>query len=255
MSRTWTAVYAAMTTSARCASLPDDTCRFFYTQLLLVADGHGSIDARPHVLTAKVWPLLSKPVSEVVRVVTELGRVGLLTGHTDGERAWLTIPDWDDKAGKQLRHSSKTDRRATPEFPSSPATSRNIPELPGYARNIRALPPEREIDPRETGERERVDPPRKRGRARKVLSDNPTWPAHLDTPAVRAAWASWEQHRIAKGKGPYTEIGFKTLLKPYASPAAFVADVEHSIARNWEGIHERKAGAAQALEPRRLPCA
>lgn len=129
MNRPWTAIYASILTSARLASLPDDACRLFYTYLLLVVDSYGSIDARPHVLHAKVWPLLQKPQSETVRAVLELEKAGLIQGHSDDKRAWLSVPDWEEKAGELVRKG----RRGPPEYGSTPDNSGSVRDYPGYS--------------------------------------------------------------------------------------------------------------------------
>lgn len=72
----------------------------------------------------------------------------------------------------------------------------------------------------------------------------PTWPAHLDTPEVRAAWAEWESYRRERKQKAYGPVGFARAIKPYATPQQFVAAVEASIAGNWQGIHPAKNGAS-----------
>lgn len=85
--------------------------------------------------------------------------------------------------------------------------------------------------------------PRKRGARDPFV---PTWPPHLDTPAVLAAWGEWERYRVEKGHRPYTRTGFSRIVNRYASPQAFVRDVQYSIESNWQGIHPCKGGPSQA---------
>ncbi len=84
--------------------------------------------------------------------------------------------------------------------------------------------------------------PRKRGPRAPFV---PAWPPALDTPAVKAAWAEWEQYRTEKGQRAYTPTGFARIVNRYASPQAFVRDVQYSIESNWQGIHPCKGGPSQ----------
>lgn len=178
MTRPWTAIYEAARTSRKLARLPDDTCRLFFYQLILVLDSYGCIEADAMGIDAKVWPALKKPESETIRAVEALVGASLLEPHGNAERFWFWMPDWEEKAGSHLR------RRGKAEFETTSANRRKLSELPDWSRTspgVVQLPlgllPQKE---REIGERERdskrdsasAKPPPKRGKSKDATNPN-----------------------------------------------------------------------------------
>lgn len=218
MSRPWTAVYEGIRTSGKLARLPDDTCRFFYTQLLLVVDAYGCIEADPVALDAKVWPALKKPGSETVRAMNELWRVGLVDIHGDARRYWLHLPDWDEKAGTHLKR-----KRGKPEFTTEPATKKDspCPSMTGVGQSMTGVGPSMPVHdcprPVYDGKKEKKDRPEETDERREdeekdlgacapaspKRSRKPTDPNH-------APFVEWwcESFQIATGK-PYAFQGGK----------------------------------------------
>lgn len=119
MSREWTPVYAAISTASRVAALPDDSCRLFYTWLLLHADGYGCLPAKPAVIHARVWPI-GHTLRDTERAIGELLAAGLLNRHERDGHEWFEVPDWDDKAGVHLGRGKGRGKRAFPDAPGSP---------------------------------------------------------------------------------------------------------------------------------------
>jgi hypothetical protein len=80
----------------------------------------------------------------------------------------------------------------------------------------------------------------------------PLFPATLDTPAFREAWAEWEGHRrdIRKRLTPRSARMLLKKLEPLG-PDAAVAAIVHSIANGYTGIFPDPAFKpnAQTLKP------
>ncbi|MCC7014762.1 MAG: hypothetical protein IT454_19525 [Planctomycetes bacterium] len=108
-------LFSSIRGSNKLAKLSDDTARMFWFFLLAQCDGWGRIDARPAMLNAEVWPLLGKSADDVRHCVEALEAVGLVERHSDGEREWLQLPDWEEKAGTV----GKADHRRQSAFPDS----------------------------------------------------------------------------------------------------------------------------------------
>lgn len=218
--RTWTAVRSALCTSARMASLPDDSCRIFFAQLILVCDSYGCIDARPHKLLATVWPLYGKTIEETARCARELERAGLVVRRRDARDEWLEVPDWEEKQAELIRRRGKRtfgagadesepvkersdvdaehDDVAPEKSDTIPPKSGQVPERPGVAltstiSNLSApladTPAGASRSPR-AREAPPDRPPALTDTAREQLDFHPS----LKTPAVCAALVRWEDH-------------------------------------------------------------
>jgi hypothetical protein len=92
--------------------LPDDGARLFYLLLLTQCDSHGFSNAAPHYLNARVWPLLGRNLEDTQRTLVECAKVGLVNLYQDGTERWLHVPDWEEKAGSNIRK----DKRGKPKF-------------------------------------------------------------------------------------------------------------------------------------------
>lgn len=70
------------------------------------------------------------------------------------------------------------------------------------------------------------------------------WTAHptLDTAAMRHSWSTWIAHRRELRVKPYTSQGLAQQLAELVAmgPDRALAAIQHSIARNYQGIYESK---------------
>jgi hypothetical protein len=138
-SRKWTTVYATICTSSRMRKLPDDGARLFFILLLLQCDSYGCLRADAHVLLATVWPLLGKTEAETTIALAACVEARLVEVFQDGERLWLEIPDWDEKAGSHIRGRGVREygpgmpeqRRGSGRCCTGPADSRTTPAPSG----------------------------------------------------------------------------------------------------------------------------
>jgi hypothetical protein len=71
-----------------------------------------------------------------------------------------------------------------------------------------------------------------------ITSADVEFPTELDDPDCRDALDRWLAHKLELGKPYKGATSVKTLLKSWAKagPEAFRKAVDHSLARNWEGI-------------------
>jgi hypothetical protein len=69
------------------------------------------------------------------------------------------------------------------------------------------------------------------------------FPAELDTPAFRQAWAEWLEYRKERRLPKYTGIGLKKQFARLSGwgVEASVAAIDLAIAQNWQGIQEPRA--------------
>lgn len=263
--RTWTAVRSALCTSSRMAALPDDSCRLFFAQILLVCDSYGCIDARPHKLLATVWPLLGKTVEETARCARELERAGLAVRRRDASAEWLEVPDWEEKQGELIRKRGKrtfgvggedpehgTDGAAEVDQESSEGRTKGgeVPDAPGVALTsiVSSLPSSLAGEPSGASRFPRArasSPPAPdrptalTDRAREQLEHQPT----LKTTEVCAALVRWENHLRDHGKLDSWRSGtWASNLTTWATwgPARLVRAIDTTI----------RAGKFTPFEPR-----
>jgi len=261
MSRPWTAVYEGIRTSGKLARLPDDTCRFFYTQLLLVVDAYGCIEADPVALDAKVWPALKKPASETARAVGELWRVGLVDIHGDARRYWLHLPDWDEKAGTHLKR-----KRGKPEFTMEGGTKKDglCPSMTGVGPSMPVHDCPRPVydgkkekkdrsEERDETREEEEKKKKKNARAERATVVDPVADAlvgfsTLDTPDVRAAAAEYVAWRKEAGHTVLKLRSWVSRLREFEphGAAPLAAALRASVANGWQGVFPPRASGASA---------
>ena len=83
------------------------------------------------------------------------------------------------------------------------------------------------------------------------------WPAALDTPECKAAWADWLEHKKERGeryKSAKSQQAKLTELAPLG-PSRFIAAIIHSRGNNWAGIYEPKlnSNGTSRLKPSPFP--
>lgn len=194
MTREWTSVYAAISTASRTAALPDDTCRLFFSWLLLHLDAHGCISAKVNQIHSKVWPILDdKALGDTVRALNECVIAGLLRHRRNTAVEWYESPDWDDKAGGYLIRKGRGTRPWPLEGEDLPPdTSRRLPEPPGASR--------RRVQTDIHTDRHRTDKQTvTRAPAREKPPAEPVEiPPCLDLPEFRAAYADWTAYKARR---------------------------------------------------------
>lgn len=229
--RPWTPLLEAICTSAKLASLPDDTCRLFYTHLLTQVDSFGRIGLAEHVIHAKVWPLHGKPVSETSRSILECVRARLISAHEVEGRRWLCVPDWEEKAGRHLR------RRGAPEF--GPPDS----ELLDYSGSV---PDQSGRVPQIERKKERLEKEKRAPAARTPFEDLVRGTS-CDTPAFHVAWQEW-----LNVHGPYKTDGQLKRMIAWGEKRA-IAALRYSIDQESQGVYEEKSRANGNGRPEPAP--
>lgn len=226
-------LYQSICTSEKLADLKDGEARFFYVCLLTHMDSWGRCAGSARVLTAKVWPMLGKKPADTEKALADLERVGLIVRYEVGGEQFLTIPDWEEKAGRV----GKLDRRGPslcPEPPppvsrTSPASGQSVQDYSCLARAGESEPSRAEREP----SRERTEPKAPPGA---VI------PPTLDTPEFQAVWAEWLSYRKER-KDPITPTGGKAQLAKCARMGVerSIAALQHTMESGWLGMREPDA--------------
>lgn len=152
MARTWTALYASITTSKKLKACASDASRVFYLLLLTQVDPWGRTEDDAETLCARVWPLLGKTEKDTEKALADLHNVGLITRHDVEGLRFIQVEEWATHAGKHQGGS-----KGSPKFPEVPRISPKVPGLSGEIRGLSSILSESQSESesrRESAERE-----------------------------------------------------------------------------------------------------
>lgn len=237
-------LYQSVCTSEKLADLASGDHRFFYVCLLTHMDSWGRCAGSARVLTAKVWPMLGKRAADTEKALADLERVGLIVRYSVGDEQFLTIPDWEEKAGKV----GKLDRRGPSLCPEPPPPACRT--SPAYGPDTQAdagvvLPRARaqsepsRAEPRREEPRESPPGPVRAPRVAADAASLAVLPTALDTEAFRARWSDFLADRRSRRK-PVTERAANLLLRklePWGAAKA-IAALDRSIEAGWSSVFE-----------------
>lgn len=92
-----------------------------------------------------------------------------------------------------------------------------------------------------------INPPTPHGGRSKVISVD--IPPGLDTPEFRKAFDDWREFKRERGQA-YKPTGLRTLLRQLAAwgPVKSIQSIEHSMASNYAGLFEPRAGPGSGAD-------
>lgn len=197
-----------------------------YRRLMSVVDDFGRYHGHPGLIRAGCYPLKLDQVREadITRWLAEVQSAGLILLYSTSGKQFVQLLDtrWQVRA-----HGSK--------FPEPPPESANI-----CAQMLTDAPvvvdENVDVDVVEKG----GNPPKSpRARGKAVVESEILVPAELETPEARQALREWLEHKRTLGKPYKSPAAVSKLLQEHAraGPVAFIEAVNHSIARNYQGIY------------------
>jgi len=221
-----------------------------YVRLLTLVDDFGRYDANPRLLKSHAFPLSDDVTPPTIAAsCDQLSAAGLVQFYEVDGKKCLQLTKWQERVRSKSRYpdpppltSAVNCAQMIADDSNPPSIADNCAQLPSsYA--LRLTPNALRLTPEE------VAPLPVVGKAEKAAID---FPASLDTPEFRSAWADWERHRRESRK-PITPTSRRQQLGKLDAlgPVRAIAALQHSTACGYQGVFEP---GNQATKPTGAMC-